>query len=633
MSRALFCLIALSVGVTGCQQTKIGSTAKPSSSTGAPVTPVSNPPPTYNPPPVPPPPPAIPTDETGGVIHQPPVPPTVPPPVTYNPPPRPVTPPPVTRQPDPIPVNPPPATPPPVTRQPDPIPVTPPPVKTPPPVPTVPAKVPDFSSEPPPAKIPVPQVPAKVPDFASEPPPAKIPVTKVPAKVPDFKAEPPVQHREPIDGACEARPVTESKTVTKESDLDILFVVDTSPSFRKGPQDSDQGGDLARLAADMPNFVRQLPNGTNYRIGVMTGNGPESRWHGKLVNGDEPAVLDSKKMSEAELGRMLRNKMNHIPDDRAPGARLLSDSQGEGMLLALYDSITDPNLRAQIQKQGLFRKNANLAIIVVSDEQDICWAYPEDTSKYRTLDQGKFDQGLVPVLKPYEEKDGKKVLEPDRKEVAAYRFCKTRGSNSEVLNYGHVAQALESLSSATGTKVIMNSITYLNNQGLKSVDASQAEFEMGHGILELVDKVGNGTKANMFDVRKGGKVSFASALSSLGATTSIQMRIKTVWDCATNIHPKAIDDSTIEASIVQASADELKAGKMDSNGQVITRLSNRDGSLKVEKYDGKNPYMRVRPANPSEFSKYMTENKVDSAKVQITFKTKRDVNPQTGKAD
>lgn len=156
---------------------------------------------------------------------------------------------------------------------------------------------------------------------------------------------------------------------------------------------------------------------------------------------------------------------------------------------------------------------------------------------------------------------------------------------------------------------------------------------MGHGILELVRKVGNGKSEDMMNVRTRSGVSFASALSSLGATTSTQMRIKTVWDCASNIHPKAIDDSTVTVDIIQSTPEELKSGKLDANGQVITRLSTREGQLKVEKIGGKNPYMRVRPADTALFDRFMRDNKVEHAKQQIRFRTLRDVNPETGKAD
>lgn len=445
---------------------------------------------------------------------------------------------------------------------------------------------------------------------------------------------------EPIAGSCKIRPVKGDPILNKPK-LDILFVLDTSPSFRLGPNNTREGGELLKLASEMSSFVRSLPEDTDYRIGVILGNGPESPTFGKLFKGtNDPAVLDSQKMSEKEIWKALREKMLAVPDDRAPGSRVLSDPQGEMLMLNLYTILADNDRKQAVIKQGLLRKNANLAIIAVSDENDPCYSYPVDVTQYRAVDEALFDAGKVPVLKPYG-----KSLEIDRKEVATQRFCKTLEGTK--LGHNDVLGQLRILESERKTNIIMNGIVYTSNKGLRAKVSNQDENEMGHGTLDLIRAIGSGKAMNMADVRRGnGEVSFAETLTKLGATTSVAMNFNTNWDCFGNIHFNAIDYSTVEVEILEASAEEVQNWTedrtLDDRGQLIARYSAQcrsgkpcqagDGGILVQgKSHSMGGFIRVKPIDELAFDKLMRERKIRAAKYKITFRTLRGIDPRTGR--
>ena len=387
----------------------------------------SQPPPPRQPPPQEPPPPFTqqpppqqrpPIDERPP-IYEPPRPLHPPPPVTQQPPP------PVPRQQPPVnpppPVGPPPpltgAPPPPVTRQPPlgPVgptaPVNPPSPLIPTPITTAPQPPTNWAAQPPvepdgPGRVPPPSA-AQPPRKVEAPPPILLedpqPLPKDPrpcANPNDPKGcgtqvvepePPPPQEDCRIVANCNPPDPTKGKCTAdlgvdkKRNKLDILFMVDTSASLRRGGLRSTEDGELVQIARGMKEFVKHLKPDTDYRVAVMTGHGPASPYHGKLISSGrgDAAVLDYKSLArdgmsraqiERELGRILEAKMKAVPNETG-------GAQGEAMLLALYNSIINPELRGAIERQGLFRADASLNVIIVSDEQDVCFDYAGSSYK------------------------------------------------------------------------------------------------------------------------------------------------------------------------------------------------------------------------------------------------------------
>jgi hypothetical protein len=445
MTRIAFAtLLISSLALAGCQKAKMKAVEHPSAP--APVTSFTPPPPPPQPvvAPTPPPLPRTPDIEPRDPVVVP------PPPVTVIP----------TQGHDPVP-------------EPDPVVIVPDPV---------PPKITVTPPPPPPAPPVTPQPPpAPAPQFAQTPlhgpiPPARPNLKTVQADT--CNENQPCKHIEPQWGACKPKKINVTKISKK---LDILFVVDTSASLRLGPKKSREGGELPQIARQMGNFVSRLDPDTDYRIGVVLGHGPQSRYYGKLFSAgkNDPAFLDYSQYRAQEAARggsteqiearvrqrisqALEKKMMSVPDDK-------SDAQGEALMLNLYKIAQQPKL---------CRKGASLAVIAVTDEQDVCYAYPK---KATASDQAAFSRGEVPVLKPYRAKSGKTVHQADVHETRFFNssYC-AKAVKGRRLQSGDVSRALLALQSATGGKVIMNAIAYKSNAGLKALAGNEDENEMAH---------------------------------------------------------------------------------------------------------------------------------------------------------
>jgi len=84
------------------------------------------------------------------------------------------------------------------------------------------------------------------------------------------------------------------------------------------------------------------------------------------VNG-YPYVLDSAQMSQATIQARLRKMMIE--------ARNFNSEDGEMGMYSVLQALTPAKL-ADSRSKGFFRQNAALAVIFISDENDICAVYP-----------------------------------------------------------------------------------------------------------------------------------------------------------------------------------------------------------------------------------------------------------------
>ncbi len=154
---------------------------------------------------------------------------------------------------------------------------------------------------------------------------------------------------------------TEPKNSKYTQSLDILFVVNSSPSMNV---------ERVFVAKGVDSFIQSLPSDMDYRMGVMLAHGSTSRYSGKLWSRALlPTVLDSQKMKLSEIRVQMILKMNLIafdPDTDGGEAGLYSFSKG-------LDSASLEQSRAQ----GFFRKDAALAVIFVSNENDLCASFPK----------------------------------------------------------------------------------------------------------------------------------------------------------------------------------------------------------------------------------------------------------------
>jgi len=147
--------------------------------------------------------------------------------------------------------------------------------------------------------------------------------------------------------------------------LDILFVVDTSGSL---------SSERIQVAHRIDKFIKKLPSNVNYRISVLLSHGKRSHWAGNLYYRGilTPTVFDSNKHSLNWIRLNLKFRMTLTPMD------YFSDG-GETAFYSLYKASSGLDL-AKHKKEGMFRDDAGLAVVFVSDENEICAQYPDNVT-------------------------------------------------------------------------------------------------------------------------------------------------------------------------------------------------------------------------------------------------------------
>jgi hypothetical protein len=255
----------------------------------------------------------------------------------------------------------------------------------------------------------------------------KNPTEPTDPKDPKDPGDPPIQRQ-----SCFKEDHTQSlKPLTNE--LDLLFVTDTSGSLNQ---------ERESVANEIDTFIAQLPSGIDTNIGVVLAHGSTSKHSGVLYKSDagEPLVIKSSLHSRTDMQTYLHEKLTNIVGDR--------DSDGGEEGLYSLDKLLNVDNLAAASAKGFFRSTAALAIVFISDENDICAVYPS---------------GVTPVF------DG------DGKEIPA----KARDCN------GITAASL--YSQLTSLKVnmplILSGIIYTGEGPIPS----GGENEIGYGYTDIVD--------------------------------------------------------------------------------------------------------------------------------------------------
>src|SRR5690606_1905164 len=135
----------------------------------------------------------------------------------------------------------------------------------------------------------------------------------------------------------------------------ILFVPDTSGSL-----------DVKRdqIANDLNRFVGKLPVDGDYRVGVMLGHGFKSETSGRLYRKTSayPEVLRSDELSietiQTELAARIRSPLEESQSD---GGEMGMTSLLRGVTTKLEEN----------RSKGFFRDQAALAVVFISDENDL----------------------------------------------------------------------------------------------------------------------------------------------------------------------------------------------------------------------------------------------------------------------
>jgi len=308
---------------------------------------------------------------------------------------------------------------------------------------------------------------------------------------------------------------------TQTRKLDLLFVTDTSGSL---DDERDE------IADGIDSFVRALPAGHDTRIGVMLGHSPASPYSGRLWRSDggyfranehsEPWALSSLELSRGLLRAKLKNKL------RKQASEGFSDG-GEMGIASLLRGIEARNLNDS-QAKGFFRSDAALAVIFVSDENDICANYPA---------------GIEPVR------------DPDGKEAPARRkFCTANsGNNPENL--------FQKLSSLQGNRpLIISGILYGDSRKVPR----GGENEVGYGYIDAIRVAG--TNGFLIEMSEG---HFEEGLRRLGEFTSEKIELRRLFPIS---HPATELSVQVDgrAAAFRVIDDQIELSDLGSENSVVS---------------------------------------------------------------
>ena len=262
--------------------------------------------------------------------------------------------------------------------------------------------------------------------------------------------------------------------------VDILFVVDTSASLVL---------ERSLIASHIDHFIKELPRDTHYRIGVMLAHGKRSKWSGKMYYDGliTPAVFDSKKHSPMWIRLNLSIRLNMVAMD------YFADG-GEAHFYSLHKALDSANL-AKNQKQGMFRSDAALSVIFVSDENELCYDYPAGVTPRKDFD--KYQGGSL-------------------EELARLENCSVKNSqgNDQKLSAAYLHQRIKEVK---GVQPFTISTIMHTSKNYKPV-LPRAEDEYGYGFDDIVG-LSNG---NLVDIRNR---NYEEGLERIGRSTASTMTL------------------------------------------------------------------------------------------------------------
>lgn len=289
-------------------------------------------------------------------------------------------------------------------------------------------------------------------------------------------------------------------------------------------------------------------------------------------------------------------------------------------MLSLYDMATNDQLRRGIMKQGLLRKDAALAIIPISDEQDVCYDYTKCVQTEGESEEA-FRQRCTPAQVKLRDAKGKLTGQTgqDPHEVAFYNSVCTRAANNSPLTPENVLTALQNnLKDGDLTKLAITPIVYLDNS--KPIRA-QDENEMGHGYIELAQLAG-GMVADLNSAHLAkGESNFGPILQNFAKFITTKMTIGTPFSCGSDMHPNAMNFNDMKIEIVDQDGRDLKIFKPDCTEGSCVDAQAVMGMDENTHY----PHVIVK-VNEMQLSDALKERKFKKGKVKIKFSQRWDFN-------
>jgi len=312
--------------------------------------------------------------------------------------------------------------------------------------------------------------------------------------------------------------------------IDILLMVDTSGSLVE-----ERGG----IADGIDAFVGALPSNVDFRIGVMTGHSSGSSWSGKLYRkgGSFPYVYDSQTMDLATIRTKLHTTLTlNMPNDNS------ADGGEEGMV-SMNRALDDDRL-ALAKGQGFFRDDAALAVVFVSDENDICAIFPA---------------GVTPVVDPQGIENVAHVRDCNRMAPAKMDGTTVIApAHQETITADLVVAKLKALKG--DMPLVVSAAVYADPATVPHV----GENEVGYGLLDMA-QIAHGV---VIDLATG---QYSDGLASVGTLASIKMNLQTDF---------VLTNANVDPNTLQINVDGVGTAGYDYDSEVNTvQVSHPGGPL------------------------------------------------------
>ncbi len=294
---------------------------------------------------------------------------------------------------------------------------------------------------------------------------------------------------------------------------DILLVVDSSSSLN---------AEREKIAREIKALVQEIPSSVDYQIAIMLAHGSRSKYSGRLWSFKaEPIVLKSREMSVGQISASLANSLSNVAVDG------LSDGGEEG-LFSLSRSLR-PEVLAITRKQGFFRPETALAVIFVSDENDICFRYPS---------------GLIPVP------------DPDNLELPAFNRDCANVTPESVLKQLQTHQ--------NGLPLLVNGVIYTSN----ATRPVLGENEIGHGYSDII-ALNKGIAVDL------ASESFHDGLKAVGELTTERLQLLTKFELSQKVD---VDANTLKVFI---DGNLTRAEYSTGFVQLLAELGNANSLIQV----------------------------------------------------
>jgi hypothetical protein len=216
------------------------------------------------------------------------------------------------------------------------------------------------------------------------------------------------------------------------------------------------------------------------------------------------------------VGEILSNRIT----DKLPIEH--KGAEGEAMLLSLYDFFEGGT-------QGFVDDpNVPLTVIIVSDEQDVCFDYKANGVSPRLVSvrdaKGNVSEAVSPIETAFYNSN------------ACQKAVRGKQLTPEAVYESMTAKVKKE-------QLVITSLVYQNNN---VPQGSQDENEMGYGLIDLAKLAGQrGLNSDLAKLDMNNESTFQNKLQEIGDFTKTKMSYVAQYGCSSDMDPNDVNPSTV----------------------------------------------------------------------------------------